>query len=177
MLQSFRSAVAESRRHGGLYFAALRIEKAFGDARGLWRGWICTPATTLWVFLSQCLSADHSCRDAIARLIAWRLAEGKKPCSADTGAYCTARTELPEEALHGLVGGKGFRTKSLVVVTTLRDAKKYPPEEIARLYRRRWQAELHLRSLKIVLQMDHLRCKTPERVRKEFWTHLLGFAA
>ena len=52
---------------------------------------------------------------------------------------------------------------------------RYPPEEIALLYRRRWQAELHLRSLKIVLQMDHLRCKTPERVRNEFFTHLLGY--
>ena len=34
---------------------------------------------------------------------------------------------------------------------------------------------MHLRSLKIVLQMDHLRCKTPERVRNEFFTHLLGY--
>jgi hypothetical protein len=70
---------------------------------------------------------------------------------------------------------KGFRTQSLVVVTTLLDAEEYPSEEIALLYRRRWQAELHLRSLKVVLQMDHLRCKKPERVRNEFWTHLLGY--
>ena len=360
MVHSFRATVAEARRHGDLYFAALlpqdRIEKAFGNARWLWQGWIYTPAVTVWVFLSQCLSPDHSCRDAVARLIAWRLAFGLKPCSADTGAYCTARGDLPEEALHGLmresgkqvedespetwlwhgrkvrvvdgstvtmpdteenqavypqqktqkpgcgfpiarilvifslslgtvleaaigryhgkqtgenslfrtlydalnegdiiladryfsgwsdialplqrgidivvrkhqaratdfrtgerlgkddhlifwarprrpkwmsaeqyaalpteltlrevrihVAQKGFRTKSLVVVTTLLDAEEYPPEEIALLYRRRWQAELHLRSLKIVLQMDHLRCKTPERVRNEFFTHLLGY--
>jgi hypothetical protein len=343
-----------------LYFAALlpqdRIEKAFGAARWLWQGWIYTPTVTVWVFLSQCLSPDHSCRDAVARLLAWRLACGLKPCSADTGAYCTARGGLPEEALHGLVretgreiedespqtwlwhgrkvrvvdgstltmpdteenqaaypqqktqkpgcgfpiarilvvfslslgtvleaaigkyygkqtgenslfrtlygaleegdiiladryfsgwsdialplgrgidivvrkhqhrrtdfrsgerlgkddhlvswskpvrpkwmsvaqyrelpdeltlrevrirvSQKGFRTQSLVVVTTLLDAEAYPPEEIALLYRRRWQAELYLRSLKIVLQMDHLRCKTPERVRNEFFTHLLGY--
>jgi hypothetical protein len=60
-------------------------------------------------------------------------------------------------------------------VTTLLDAGKYAREEIAALYRRRWQAELHLRSLKVVLQMDHLRCKIPERVRKEFYTHLVGY--
>ena len=58
---------------------------------------------------------------------------------------------------------------------TLLDAEQYPPEEIALLYRRRWQAELHLRSLKIVLQMEHLRCKKPERVSNEFSTHLLGY--
>lgn len=71
---------------------------------------------------------------------------------------------------------KGLRARSLVVVTTLLDSEQYPPEEIALLYRRRWQAELHLRrSLKTVLQMDHLRCKTPERVRNEFYMHMVGY--
>ena len=70
---------------------------------------------------------------------------------------------------------RGFRTRSLVVVTTLLDSEQYSASEIAALYRQRWQAELHLRSLKIVLQMDHLRCKTPERVRNEFYMHLVGY--
>jgi hypothetical protein len=310
----------------------------------------------VWVFLSQCFRADHSCRDAVARLRAWRIGCGRKPCSADTGAYCTARDKLPEPACHELVRrtgsaceqqaarswfwhgrkvrvvdgttvtmpdtpenqaaypqprtqkagcgfpiarllavfslavgtvldaavgeykgkqtgenslfrglhdllregdvvladryfsgwfdiallrqrgidvvvrkhqlratdfrtgtrlGKndhlvrwskpqrpewmsaeqyaalpdalelrevrvrvrqpGFRTRSVLVVTTLLDPEEYPAEEIAALYRQRWQAELNLRSIKIVLQMDHLRCKTPERVRNEIWTHLLGY--
>jgi hypothetical protein len=311
---------------------------------------------TVWVFLAQCLSPDHSCREAVARLIAWRLTRGQKPCSADTGAYCAARNDLPEEALHALVretgqqteeqspagwrwhgrnvrvvdgstitmpdtpenqavypqmkaqspgcgfpiarilvvfslsvgtvleaaigkykgkqtgenslfrqlydalgegdviladryfsgwcdivlplqrgidvvvrkhqlrrtdfregkrlgkddhliswskpprpkwmsaqqyaelpeeltlrevrirvARKGFRTKTIVVVTMLLDAQQYPAEDIALLYRRRWQAELHLRSIKAVLQMDHLRCKTPHRVHNEFYMHLVGY--
>jgi hypothetical protein len=69
---------------------------------------------------------------------------------------------------------RGFRTRQLVVVTTLLDSERYPAEEIAQLYRRRWQAELHLRSLKVVLQMDHLRCKKPSRVRNEFYMHLVA---
>jgi putative transposase len=360
MFRSFCSAVAEARQHGDLYFAALlsqdRIEKALGRARWLWQGWVYTPAVTVWVFLAQCLSPDHSCRDAVARLIAWRVTRGQKPCSADTGAYCAARHDLPEEALHALlrdtgqqtekqspatwrwhgrnvrivdgstitmpdtaenqaaypqmkaqapgcgfpiarilvifslsvgsvldaaigkykgkqtgenslfrqlhhllsdgdviladryfsgwydvallcqrgvelvirkhqlratdfrtgprlgqgdhlvfwmkparskwmtaqryaelpevlmlrevrlrVAEKGFRTKTIVAVTTLLDAEEYPAEEIALLYRRRWQAELHLRSIKAVLQMDHLRCKTPHRVRNEFYMHLVAY--
>jgi hypothetical protein len=360
MVHSLRAAVAEARRHGDLYFAALvpqdRIEKAFGNARWFWQGWIYTPVVTVWVFLSQCLSADQSCRDAVARLIAWRVTRGLKPCSAETSAYCMARNDLPEEVVHELmrdtgkqvedesphtwlwhgrkvrvvdgstitmpdtpanqaaypqmkaqkpgcgfpiarilvifslsvgtvleatigkykgkqtgenslfrrlydvldqgdiiladryfsgwsdvalplgrgidivvrkhqgratdfragkrlgkddhlvfwprpqrpkwmsveqyatlpteltlrevrirVVQKGLRTRSLVVVTTLLDSEQYPPEEIALLYRRRWQAELHLRSLKAVLQMDHLRCKTPERVRNEFHMHMVGY--
>jgi len=360
MVTSFRTAVAEARRHGDLYFAALlsedRIIKAFGKARWFWQGWICTPTVTVWVFLSQCLSADHSCREAVARLVAWRMARGLKPCSANTGAYCTARGDLPEEVVHELVrdtgkqveaespegwlwqgqkvrvvdgstltmpdtpenqadypqqksqkpgcgfplarivvifslsvgtvleaaigkyqgkqtgenslfrelygtlsegdviladryfsgwcdlalplkrgvdvvvrkhqlrrtdfrqgqrlgkddhlvvwprpqrpkwmpieqyatlpqeltlrevrirvAHQGFRTRSLVVVTTLLDAEQYPAAEIALLYRRRWQAELHLRSIKVILQMDHLRCRTPAHVRNEFFMHLVGY--
>src|ERR1051325_10700171 len=53
-----------------------------------WNDRIYTPLVTLWVFLSQVLSADHSCRAAVARLIAHRLAQGQRPCSGETGAYC-----------------------------------------------------------------------------------------
>jgi hypothetical protein len=360
MLGSFREAVRAARCHESLYFAALlpeeRILDAFGTASLLWQGWIYTPVVTVLVFLSQCLSPDHSCREAVARLIAWRVARGLRPCSAETGAYCTARDDLPEATCHQLVcqtgtelereapsqwlwhrrrvrvvdgstitmpdtaanqaeypqlatqepgcgfpiarivvvfalavgtvleaamgkyegkqtgensmfrslhpclsegdivlvdryfsgwfdiallkqrgldivvrnhqfrmtdfrkgqrlgqddhlifcpkpsrpdwmtpetyaslpdgltlrelrvrvAQKGFRTKQVIVITTLLDAKEYSAQEIGELYRRRWQAELNLRSIKIVLEMDHLRCQTPHRVRNEFFMHLLGY--
>ena len=344
MLDAFRGAVMQARREGDLYFAALldaqSIIEAFGTASSLWQGWIYSPAVICWTFLSQCLSPDHSCREAVARLAAWRAAKGLAACSADTGAYCTARDALPEAACRELVrrtgrdteseaprewlwhgrrvrvvdgstltmpdtpenqaeypqipgqrpgcgfpiarivvvfslavgtvleaaiskylgketgetslfrglhnalspgdvvladrafGGwfdlallvqrgvdlairkhtqrpsdfrtgrrlgrddhvvwiakpprpdwmtpesyvalpnelvlrevrahvrqRGFRTKTLVVVTTLLDAEAHPADAIAELYRRRWQAELHLRSLKVALQMDHLRAR------------------
>ena len=69
----------------------------------------------------------------------------------------------------------GFRTESLVVVTTLLNAKKYRREEIADLYRRRWQVELDIEAIKITLGMDVLRCQKPEMVRKEIWTCLLAY--
>jgi hypothetical protein len=69
----------------------------------------------------------------------------------------------------------GFRTRTITLATTLLDADLYTADELASLYRRRWQAELHLRSLKTHLQMEHLRCKTPAMVRKEFYTHLLAY--
>jgi hypothetical protein len=59
------------------------------------------------VFLGQVLSADHSCRAAVARLIAHRVSRGLKPCSSETGAYCQARKRLPERffsAVAHLVG-------------------------------------------------------------------------
>jgi hypothetical protein len=360
MFASFRAEVAAARRHGDLFFAALLsrevILTALGVASSFWQGWIYTPETTTWVFLSQCLSADHSCRDAVARLAAWRVAQGLRACAAETGAYCTAREHLPEEACKQLVrqtgkdleeqsprewlwrgrrvrtvdgttvtlpdtaenqaeypqqknqkpgcgfpiarllvifslavgtvlevairpyegkltgensmlrtlhdsfaagdvvladryfGGwfdlallhergvdavirkhqlrpndfrtgrrlghddhlvswtkpqrpkwmshecyaglpnalalrevrvrvrqRGFRVKNLVVVTTLLDAEEFSAEAIAELYRLRWQAELNLRSLKTVLTIEHLRCKTPHRARNELYMHLLGY--
>ena len=67
----------------------------------------------------------------------------------------------------------GFRTRSLVVVTSLLDAEAFRRGELAGLYRARWHAEIDLRSLKQTMKMDVLRCKTPAMVRKEIWGHLL----
>jgi hypothetical protein len=35
--------------------------------------------------------------------------------------------------------------------------------------------EVDIRSIKSVMQMDILRCKAPEMVRKEIWAHLLAY--
>lgn len=69
----------------------------------------------------------------------------------------------------------GFRTKTIVVVTTMLDAKETTKEELGALYLARWNNELDLRSIKSTMQMDDLRCKTPELVRKEIWTHVLAY--
>jgi hypothetical protein len=83
--------------------------------------------------------------------------------------YVTVR----ETRIH--VRQPGFRTRSIVVVTTLLDSKQTTKEELAELYRSRWNNELDLRSLKSTMQMDELRCKTPEAVRKEVWAHVLAY--
>src|SRR6185312_15608690 len=66
-----------------------------------------SPAITLWVFLAQVLSADHSCREAVAKLNFWRLARGHRPCSPATGSYCEARQRLPEPLFLELVRSTG----------------------------------------------------------------------
>ncbi len=73
------------------------------------------------------------------------------------------------------VENKGFRTRNIIVHTSLLDDVEYTKEDIAALFRRRWQAELHLRSLKTIMQMDHLRCKKPHRVRNEIYAHMLAY--
>ena len=70
---------------------------------------------------------------------------------------------------------RGFRTRLVLVATTLLNAKEFTSEELAGRYRARWHAELDLRSIKQTLKMDVLRCKTPAMVRKEIWGHLLVY--
>jgi hypothetical protein len=332
------------------------VAKALSAVGVFWKDRIYTPLVTLWVFLSQVLSADHSCRAAVARLIAHLISRGRKPCSAKTGAYCQARERLPEKffadvacsvgraldakadprwlwkgrrvyifdgstitmpdtpanqeaypqvynqkpgvgfplariaAVFSLACGAvldvgicryagkgqselgmlrtlwnlfqsgdvmladrlmcawsemvmlkqrgvdcvcrltshrqadfrrgqrlgqgdhivkwpkptkprsidretydvlpdflmirecrvrvdqpGFRVQTLVIATTLLDVNAFSKDDLVQLYRARWHAELDLRSLKQTLQMDILRCKTPELVRKELWTHILAY--
>ena len=61
------------------------------------------------------------------------------------------------------------------MVTNLLDPIEYSKQDLAELYRARWNQELDLRPIKTTMQMDVLRCKTPELVRKEVWTHLLAY--
>jgi putative transposase len=70
---------------------------------------------------------------------------------------------------------KGFRAREITIATTLLDANIYKAEELAELYHKRWSVELHIRSLKTQMQMEHLRCKSPSMVRKEIYCHMIGF--
>ncbi len=106
-------------------------------------------------------------------LITW--AKPQRPAWMTKTLYATlpATLTLREVRLRIPKGKK--RTKEIVVVSTLLDAGRYAKGELQTLYRLRWQAELHLRSLKTILQMDILRCKTPAMVRKEIWAHFLVY--
>ncbi len=74
-----------------------------------------------------------------------------------------------------VVRRQGYKTRTIVIVTTLLDADLYPAEELAALFAARWNCELDLRSIKRVLNMHHSRCLSPEMVRKELWMHLLAY--
>src|SRR5580704_13830770 len=107
-------AVRQQLRQGhGLPFAEhLPAELIHRTARRLGVGFrqrVYTPAVTLLTFLSQVLDHDHSCRQAVARLLAFRSARGLRPCAPDTGAYCKARGRLPEPLLRELTRDTGRR--------------------------------------------------------------------
>src|SRR5262249_29656332 len=69
----------------------------------------------------------------------------------------------------------GVRGQTIGVGTTLREPSQASRHDLMDLYRRRWEAELDLRSLKQTMQMSILRGKTPAMVRKEVWAHFLAY--
>jgi len=79
--------------------------------------------------------------------------------------------QLPESLelreLRYTVNHKGFRTKSITLVTTLTDPVAYPVDELAEQYGLRWQIEVDFRHLKQTMKMDVLKCKTVDGVLKE----------
>lgn len=98
-----------------------------------------------------------------------------RPAWLDEASYAAMPAQLELREVRVRIQERGFRTQVVVVVTTLLDPQAYAARELAELYRRRWQAELDLRSLKVTLGMDVLRCQTPAMVRKEVWAHLLAY--
>jgi hypothetical protein len=106
-------------------------------------------------------------------LVVW-----KKPASirsVDRATYNALPDAITIREVRFRVEQPGFRTRSVVVVATILDLGQASAEELASLYRARWNKEPDLRSIKVTLQMDMLRCKTPELVRKEIWTHVLAY--
>jgi hypothetical protein len=83
------------------------VAQALDSIEVAWNERIYTPLVTLWVFLGQVISADHSCRAAVASLVVRRISNGDSPCSSQTGAYCRARKRSPEAFFAKLARGTG----------------------------------------------------------------------
>jgi hypothetical protein len=108
-------------------------------------------------------------------LVYWRRPkfDSNRFASKDEWERLPAEFEMRE--LRVIVRRPGFKTRHVVVVTTLLDPLAYSKEDIANLFAGRWHCELDLRSIKRSLGMHHLTCKTPELVKKEMWVHFLAY--
>jgi len=106
-------------------------------------------------------------------LLVWT--KPKRPSWMDPEIYDTIPETLEMREIRYQVVEPGYRSQTLTIATTLTDAELYSKEEIAALYGFRWNSELDIRALKQTLNLTHVRCKSPEMVRKELWTTLLGY--
>jgi Transposase DDE domain len=125
----------------------------------------------------------HHCRDVNFRrgrrlgagdhVVAWT--KPARPDWMDEATYERMPESIEVREVHVQVNQPGFRTESLVVVTTLTDAEEYTKDDIGELYHQRWLVELDIRAIKVTLGMDVLRCQSAEMVRREIWTCLLAY--
>ncbi|MFN7803180.1 MAG: IS4 family transposase [Planctomycetaceae bacterium] len=106
-------------------------------------------------------------------VVAWP--KPAKPQWLDHETYDRLPAELEIRELQVSVDIPGFRSESLVVITSLCNHRVYSRRDVAALYRRRWLVELELRDIKSTMQLDVLRRKTPAAVRQELWTGLLAY--
>ncbi len=106
-------------------------------------------------------------------LITWT--RPKKPAWMTQEQYDQIPETLTLREVQFQVTVPGCRVETLTVITTLTDPAVYAREDIADLYGFRWNAELDIRAIKQTLHLDHVRCKTPEMVRRELWVTLLAY--
>ena len=106
-------------------------------------------------------------------LIEWQ--RPQRPEWMDEETYRTIPETLTLREIRFWIIEPGRRTEVLTIATTLLDPEAYSKEDIAELYGYRWHSELDLRSIKTMLNLNHVRCKTPAMVHRELWTTLLGY--
>ncbi|MGH8428747.1 MAG: IS4 family transposase [Gammaproteobacteria bacterium] len=106
-------------------------------------------------------------------LIMWT--KPPRPEWMDEETYAAIPETLTLREIRYRIVVPGRRVQLLTVVTTLLDAEVYSRQDIAELYRFRWNSELDIRSIKQTLNLSHVRCKSPEMVRRELWATLLAY--
>lgn len=106
-------------------------------------------------------------------VIVWTKPE--RPEWMDEATYNSLPETLELRELRYEVHIPGFRVSRITVVTTRTDAALHSAEEITELYGKRWHVELDVRALKQTLGVEHLRCKSPEMIRRELWTKVLAY--
>ncbi len=107
----------------------------------------------------QCIAAG----DQIVRWFKPR----QKPRWMSGEDYAQLPNSIVVRELRYRIETPGYRTRCVTLVTTLLDDETYQAEELAELYRCRWQIETNLRYLKQTMGMDVLRCETADGVRRE----------
>ena len=106
-------------------------------------------------------------------LVTWSR-PSKRPDYLSEEEWSTVPEQITVRIIHVRVQTKGFRTQELWLSTTLLDPVAYPAEQVAQLYRRRWDMELCLRDLKTTMGMEELRCRSPAMALKELLAFLVA---
>jgi hypothetical protein len=127
--------------------------------------------------LHQCRRADLRKGKRLGkndRLFTWRKPK-QRPRWLPQSWWKKIPAELTVRVIRFQLSNPGYRPESVTLVTTLLDPEKYPAQDIAELYARRWKIELWFRDLKTSMGMEVLRCKSPQMVHKELEMFFIAY--
>lgn len=99
----------------------------------------------------------------------------QKPDWMDDDDYASFPDSIRVREVEVTTEHSGFRSETQVLVTTFLDHRVTSKADLNDLYKRRWLVEIDLKAIKTTMNMDILRSKTPEMIRKEIWAHLLAY--
>jgi len=99
--------------------------------------------------------------------VSWIKNPKTKPNWMTQSQYDLLPDEIEVRELRYQVHRKGFRVKQVTLLTTLLDADVFTLDELADLYRRRWEIETNFGHIKTTMKMDILKCKTVDGVLRE----------
>ena len=106
-------------------------------------------------------------------IVTWKRPAQRTP-SMTPEEFARLPESLPVRVIRYTIAHPGFRTQTVTLVTTLLDAA-IPAADLADLYFRRWGIELHFREIKIFLNMDVLRCLSPDMIERELRMHFIAY--
>lgn len=117
--------------------------------------------------------SSGNCLGKKDHLTAW--IKPKKPDWMDKSEYEAFPESIIIRETKVYFNRRGFRDKSMVIVTTLTCDKTVQAQDLCELYGYRWFVELDLCSIKEIMGMNILRSKTPVMVHKEIWAYFLSY--
>ncbi len=92
----------------------------------------------------------------------------RRPSWMSKEEYETYPDTLTIREFESTSGGK-------ILITTLLDKELYTQAKLTALYFMRWSVEVDLAAIKTTMNLEMLRCQTPEMARKELWVGLLAY--
>ena len=117
---------------------------------------------------ARCLAAGRRLRPGLELAVQWA------PSARDQVDEGLRKEAVSGRLVVARVQRRGFRSQLLLLFTTL-PAADYALPQLLELYGRRWQVELHFRTLKATLGLAQLEVKSADLAHKEFYAGLMAY--
>ena len=118
-----------------------------------------------------CMHLHQRRKETTSGMVRWDKPK-QAPAWMDAGQFASLPPSVEVRIVRYTVAQKGYRTRHVLIATTLMNQAIWPDAKVAELYRHRWQIETCFDHLKTTMGMNALRCKSVAGVMKELVIYL-----